>query len=150
MKGKLLPVAASLLLMTLGVLLYYSATPYMNIYLVPVIKSLGVEPTRLILAAVLALVAFVGASIAGFFSVFLFEMVSGGYRPSSMSLIYATPIVVIQLSMIAMAYVNGTNVPLDVFWLDLGEVVAIYLGYLLTAWAGRGVARRFFAAEAPS
>ena len=136
--------------MTLGVMLYYSATPYMNIYLVPVIKSLGVEPTRLILAAILSLVALAGALIAGFFSVFLFEMVSGGYRPLLMGLVYATPVTAIHLSLIAKVYMDGLQVPLDVIWLDLGEMVAIYLGFLLTAWAGRGVARRFFAAEAPS
>ena len=146
---KLLPVLASLLLMTLGVLLYYSSTPYMNLYVAPIIKSMGFEPTRLILAGMLALIAFIGALIAGFFSVFLFEMVSGGYRPLLMGLIYATPIVVIHLSLVVMGYLDGANVPIEVFWLYLGEVVAIYLAFLLVARVGRGVARRFFAAEAP-
>ena len=150
MKSKLLPILASLLLMTLGVMLYYSATPYMNIYLVPVIKSLGGEPTRLILAAILSAVALAGALIAGFFSVFLFEMVSGGYRPLLMGLIYATPIIAVHLFLIVKVYVDGLQVPVDVIWLNLGEMIAIYLGFLITAWAGRGMARRFFAAEAPS
>ncbi|WP_456446179.1 hypothetical protein [Thiolapillus sp.] len=150
MKSKLLPVLASLLLMTLGVMLYYSATPYMNIYLVPVIKSLGIEPTKLTLIGILALVAFAGALIAGFFSVFLFEMVSGGYRPLLMGLIFATPVTAIHLFMIARVYLDGLQVPVDVIWLNLGEMITIYLSYLLTAWAGRGVARRFFATEAPS
>ncbi len=149
MKNKLLPVLASLLLMTLGVLLYYSSTPYMNLYVAPMIKSMGFEPTKLVLAAMLALIAFIGALIAGFFSVFLFEMVSGGYRPMAMGLIYATPIVVIHLAMVVMGYLNGSGMPLEVLWIYLGEVLAIYIGFLLTARAGKGVARRFFTPEAP-
>ena len=149
MKNKLLPVLASLLLMILGVLLYYSSTPYMNLYVAPMVKSMGFEPTKLVLAAMLALIAFIGALIAGFFSVFLFEMVSGGYRPLVMGLIYATPIVVIHLAMVVMGYLNNA-MPLDVLWLYLGEVLAIYMGFLITAQAGKGVARRFFVPEAPS
>ncbi|WP_457673941.1 hypothetical protein [Thiolapillus sp.] len=150
MKNKLLPILGSLLLMSLGVMLYYSSTPYMNLYVAPMVKSLGFEPTRLVLAVMLGLIAFTGALIAGFFSVFLFEMVSGGYRPLFMGVLYATPIVVIHLSLVIMGYVNGANMPLDVLWLYLGEVVAIYLGFLLTARAGQGVARRFFMPEAPA
>ncbi len=149
MKNKLLPVLASLLLMTLGVLLYYSSTPYMNLYVAPMIKSMGFEPTKLILLTMLALIAFIGALIAGFFSVFLFEMVSGGYRPLVMGLVYATPVVAIQLAVVVMGYLNGGGMPLEALWLYLGEVLAIYMGFLVTARAGQGVARRFFVPEAP-
>jgi len=149
MKNKLLPVLASLLLITLGVMLYYSATPYMNLFVAPMLKSMGFERAELALAAMLALIAFIGALIAGFFSVFLFEMVSGGYRPLNMGLIYATPIVVIHLSMVAMEYLNGGNISLGGLLLYLGEVPVIYIGFLLMARAGSSVARRFFMPEAP-
>ncbi|GEM_PF-5491322 len=146
---KLWPVLASLLLMTLGVLLYYSSTPYMNLYVAPMLMSIGFEPNGLMLVGMLALIAFIGALIAGFFSVFLFEMVSGGYRPLLMGLVFATPIVAILVSLVVMGYLDGMKLRMEVVWLYLGEVAAVYLAFLLTARLGRSVARRFFAAEAP-
>ncbi len=149
MNSKPLAVLAAILLMTLGVMLYYSATPYMNMFVAPMINSMGVESSRLMLWLVMTLIALAGSLIAGFFSVFLFEMVSGGYRPGFMAMLFAVPVVVVHLSFVIMGLIQGQRMPAEVYGLYLGEVAAIFLGYYLTARVGRWVARRFFMTEAP-
>ncbi|WP_457666220.1 hypothetical protein [Thiolapillus sp.] len=149
MNSKPLAVLAAVLLMTLGVMLYYSATPYMNMFVAPMINSLGVESGKLMLWVVMTLIALAGGLIAGFFSVFLFEMVSGGYRPGFMALVFAIPVVVIHLAFVIMGLMQGKQLPAEVYGLYLGEVGSIFLSYYITARVGRWVARRFFMTEAP-
>ena len=147
MNSKPLAVLAAVLLMMLGVLLYYSATPYMNMFVAPMINSLEAQSSEMTLWLLMTLIALAGGLIAGFFSVFLFEMVSNNDRPGLMAILFALPVVIIHLALIILAASQGKSLPMEVYWLYLVEIIAIFLSYYMTALAGHWVGRRFFATE---
>jgi len=140
---KQLPIV--LILATLAVLLYFSASGFFNVWAVPLMKDLPPEQAHRAIGAVLVAISLAASFIAAFFSVFLYEMVGGG-RPFWMGLLFGLPLVLIQ------AYVLlGARIDEQMLTIHLVEMLGILLAFVLVAFLGRWVHRRFFApADHPS
>jgi len=125
MKSGFLNVLAALVLMILGILLYFSASAFFNVLVIPLLQ--GFSPQQ------------ADNMIAWFFSVFLFEMAGGGYRPLAMGVVFSMPVVLVQVY----AIIAG-DMPKAMTMIYLLESLMIVLAYIITAFVGRWVARRFF------
>lgn len=144
MKSRLLTAAALLLLATLGVLLYFSASSYLNVLVLPLLQSISDKPSPQMIAAVLVIISFLGALIAGLFSVFLFEMAGGGYRPLLMGILFSLPVILIRVTVTWGGHgVNGG----DIAMIYALESIVVMLAYIVMAWAGYAAFRRFFSGE---
>ncbi len=128
-----------LILGALGVLLYFSAAAFFNVWIVPFMQELAPEQAHRSIGPVLVLISFVAALIAAFFSVFLYEMIGGG-RPLLMGVLFALPMILIQVYVL-----TGARLELAMLSIHLVEMVGIVAAYLLIAFFGRWVHRRFFA-----
>lgn len=132
-----------LVLGTLAALLYFSASGFFNVFAVPLMKDLPPEQAHRAIGAVLVVISFGAALIAAFFSVFLYEMTGGG-RPLLMGVVFALPLILIQ------GYVLlGARVDPAMLAIHLAEMVGILLAFILVAYLGRRVFRRFFAPAGP-
>ncbi|WP_456407085.1 hypothetical protein [Thiolapillus sp.] len=144
MKSRLLVVGALLLLATLGVMLYFSAAGYLNVFALPLLQSVSDKPSPQMIAAVLVIISFLGALIAGFFSVFLFEMAGGGYRPLLMGFLFSLPVILIRVSLL---WNSNSSMQGDIAMIYALESLVVLVAYVLMAWMGRWVFRRFFSGE---
>ena len=132
-----------LVLGTLAVLLYFSASGFFNVWVVPMMKDLSPERAHQSIGTVLVLISFVAAFIAAFFSVFLYEMTGGG-RPLLMGIVFALPLILIQ------GYVLiGARLEPEMLTIHLVEMVGILLAFIMVAFLGRKVFRRFFSSGGP-
>lgn len=145
MKSRLLVAIAILLLGTLGVLLYFSASGYLNVFALPALQHVSDKPSPQLIAAVLVLISFLGALIAGFFSVTLFEMTGGGYRPLLMGVLFSLPIILIRVWLVSGGYSTMRGDMVIIYAL---ESVAVLVAYVLMALLGRKIFHRFFSVPA--
>ena len=127
-----------LVLGTLAILLYFSASGFFNVWVVPMMKDLSPERAHQSIGMVLVLISFVAAFIAAFFSVFLYEMTGGG-RPLLMGIVFALPLILIQGYVLV-----GTRQGPEMLTIHLVEMVGILLAFVIVSFLGRKVYRRFF------
>lgn len=130
-----------LVLGTLAVLLYFSASGFFNIWVVPMMQQLSPEKAHENIAFVLVGISFLAAFIAAFFSVFLYEMTGGG-RPLLMGVLFALPVILIQLYAVL-----GSRVSSTMLTIYLVETLGVLLAFVLVSFLGRRAFRRFFDAE---
>jgi hypothetical protein len=142
MKFGMLAIVAMIILMTLGGLLYFSASAFLNVLVIPLLQDLTPEQADKMIALALVIISFLASLIAGFFSVFLFEMAGGGYRPLLMGTLFSLPVIAVQIYVVI-----AGNMPTEMMVIYLLESLMILLAFVLTAFAGRWVARRFFSNE---
>jgi len=128
-----------LLLGALGTLLYFSGSAFFNVWAVPLMQELSPEQAHQSIAWVLVGISFLAALISAFFSVFLYEMTGGG-RPLLMAILFALPVVLIQLYAL-----TGSRLSTEMVAIYLFETLMIWVAYLLLSYAGRRTWRRFFA-----
>ncbi len=128
-----------LLLGALGTLLYFSGSAFFNVWVVPLMQELSPEQAHQSIAWVLVGISFLAALISAFFSVFLYEMTGGG-RPLAMAILFALPLVLIQLYAL-----TGSRLSTEMVAIYLFETLMIWVAYLLLSYAGRRTWRRFFA-----
>ncbi|WP_456413373.1 hypothetical protein [Thiolapillus sp.] len=143
MKSGFWTIAATVVLMSLGVLLYFSASAFLNVLAIPLLQDLDPEQTDQMIAMVLVVISFLAALIGGFFSVFLFEMAGGGYRPLLMGILFSLPAVLVQTYVVV-----SSGVAIEMMTIYALESSMVLLAFVLTAFAGRSVSRRFFSGEA--
>ncbi|WP_456377140.1 hypothetical protein [Thiolapillus sp.] len=143
MKSVFLTIAATAVLMTLGLLLYFSAAAFLNVLAIPLLQNLDPQQAEQMIAAVLVVISFIAALIGGFFSVFLFEMAGGGYRPLLMGTVFSLPAVLVQTYVMV-----SRGMAVEMMAIYVLESVVVLLAFVLTAFAGRMVSRRFFSGEA--
>ncbi len=123
---------------TLAILLYFSASGFFNVWVVPMMKDLSPAQAHQSIGVVLVLISFVAAFIAAFFSVFLYEMTGGG-RPLLMGILFSLPLILIQ------GYVLiGARLEPEMLTIHLVEMVGILLAFVVVSFLGRKVFRRFF------
>ena len=127
-----------LVLGTLGVLLYFSASAYFNVLVVPMMQGMDQEAAHRSISAVLVAISLGAAVIAAFFSVFLYEMTGGG-RPLLWGLLFALPLILIQGYMLLQSRLDAAMLSIHI-----GEMLGILLAFLAVSWLGRAVFRRFF------
>jgi len=132
-------IVAAIVLMMLGVALYFSASGFLNVYVIPLLQGFDPEQTDRLILIVLVMISFVAALIGGFFSVFLFEMAGGGYRPLLMGCVFALPAILMQ-----MYFVIVGEMPAEMMTVYILEALMVLLAFVLAAFAGRMVFRRFF------
>lgn len=128
-----------LVLGALAVLLYFSASGFFNIWAVPLMQKLSPEQAHQNIAMVLVGISFLAAFISAFFSVFLYEMTGGG-RPLLMGILFALPVILIQLYV-----VFGSRLSPEMVTIYLVETVGVLLAFVLVSFLGRRAFRRFFA-----
>lgn len=145
MKSGFWIIAATVVLMVLGVLLYFSASAFLNVLAIPLLQNLAPEQTGQMIAAVLVIISFVAALIGGLFSVFLFEMAGGGYRPLLMGFVFSLPAVLVQGYVVI-----SSGIPAAMMAIHILESMVVLLAFVLAAFAGRMVFRHFFSGEAHS
>ncbi|WP_456417323.1 hypothetical protein [Thiolapillus sp.] len=143
MKSGFWTIAATVVLMSLGVLLYFSASAFLNVLAIPLLQDLDPEQTDQMIAMVLVVISFLAALIGGFFSVFLFEMAGGGYRPLLMGILFSLPAVLVQTYVVV-----SSGVAIEMMTIYALESSMVLLAFVLMAFAGRSVSRRFFSEEA--
>ena len=127
-----------LVLGTLAILLYFSASGFFNIWVVPMMKDLSPAQAHQSIGVVLVLISFVAAFIAAFFSVFLYEMTGGG-RPLLMGILFSLPLILIQGYVLIVARLEP-----EMLTIHLVEMVGILLAFVVVSFLGRKVFRRFF------
>lgn len=142
MKSGFWTMAAAVVLMILGVALYFSASGFLNVFVIPLLKDLSPEQAGRLIMFVLVAISFIAALIGGFFSVFLFEMAGSGYRPLLMGFLFALPAVLVQLYVVIVG-----EMPTEMTVVYILESVMILLAFIIAAFCGRMVFRRFFSAE---
>ncbi len=131
-------IIAIILLLSLGVVLYFSASGFFNVLLVPrIVASLSAQD-MLSARAFILLISLASALIAGFFSVFLFEMISD-WRPWLSGLLFALPVMILSA-----VFASISGISADVIFLYLQQFAVIIAAYLLMAYVGRYTGRRFF------
>ncbi len=143
MKSGFLNVLAALVLMILGILLYFSASAFFNVLVIPLLQGFSPQQADNMIALALVIISLLASLIAGFFSVFLFEMAGGGYRPLTMGVVFSMPVVLVQVY----AIIAG-DMPKAMTMIYLLESLMIVLAYIITAFVGSWVARRFFSNRA--
>ena len=120
-----------LVLGTLAILLYFSASGFFNVWVVPMMKDLSPAQAHQSIGVVLVLISFVAAFIAAFFSVFLYEMTGGG-RPLLMGILFSLPLILIQ------GYVLiGARLEPEMLAIHLVEMVGILLAFVVVSFLGR-------------
>ncbi len=142
MKPGFWSIAAAAVLMVLGVALYFSASGFLNVFVIPLLKGLSPEQAGQLIMIVLVVISFIAALIGGFFSVFLFEMAGGGYRPLLMGFLFALPAALLQIYVVIIG-----EMPAEMAVVYILESVMILLAFIIAAFSGRMVFRRFFSAE---
>ena len=127
-------------LLVLGVMLFFSASAFFNMVLIPrVVHALSADDV-IGAKTFIVFISVISALIAAFFSVFLFEMISN-WRPWLSGFLFALPVM---LSLSLFAGISG-GLTLDVLLLYVLQFIGILLAYWLMSFLGRGVGRRFFA-----
>ncbi|HIE54578.1 MAG TPA: hypothetical protein EYP90_05265 [Chromatiaceae bacterium] len=128
-----------LVLGTLAVLLYFSAAGFFNIWVVPMMQQLSPETAQKNINFVLVGISFLAALISAFFSVFLYEMTGGG-RPLLMGVVFALPVILIQLYVVFDHQLSSTMLAIY-----LVETLGALVAFVLVSFLGRKAFRRFFA-----
>ena len=123
---------------TLAVLLYFSASGFFNVWAVPLMKQLSPERAHQSIGMVLVAISFAAALIAAFFSIFLYEMTGGG-RPLLMGTLFALPLILIQGYVLVDARLEPVMLTIH-----LVEMAGVLLAFILVSYLGRKVFRRFF------